>query len=69
MTGYGRATKLAGANALVLIRSAQLRLGKALNRLWLGNAGGAVVSISYLGAPRGSHAALWPLVCFLIGLW
>jgi hypothetical protein len=51
-----------------LIRSAQLRIGKALNRIWLGNAGGAVVSIGYLGAPHGGRAAWSPLGCFLLGL-
>jgi hypothetical protein len=52
-----------------LVHSAQERLEKALTRLWLGNAGGAVVTVSYLGASHGSnHAALYPLACFLFGL-
>ena len=52
-----------------LVRSAQERLEKALTRLWLGNAGGAVVTVGYLGASHGSnHAALYPLAFFLLGL-
>jgi hypothetical protein len=69
--GAARARDERTANRLLFKRARSTRrlYEKAVTRLWVGNAGGAVVTISYLAATSNVKSlSLWPIYFFMVGL-